>query len=158
MSSFDELEGGNFGVVLILPHCAFTAELPRGTMSKMMQDIDDILTEQGAPEESETRSIIMVDNAMALSNLISTRQVENSSGVADIAYSFVYAFCKAIGFEQMDGLRGLTGSFLRNKLILNPCLSEIDFKQESDFLSKKMEDHQEDEEWDFDISLPPTVH
>ncbi len=155
-------ELNNFGIVLILPECAFTAELPRDTIAEMLQDIDDRLTEQGAPDESETRSGIMVDNALAISTLIAHRQIDNEAGIADIAYSFLYAYGKYIGFNQIDILRGLTGSFLRNRLRINPCLGEQDFQRESTFLSNKMKERDEngDDEWDYDIDLEkiPTLH
>jgi hypothetical protein len=153
-------ESDKFGVVLILPECSFSAELSRTTIPEMMKDIDEKLTEQGAPEETEARCGIMMDNALALSSMVAHQQVDHASGVADIAYSFVYAFGKSIGFENMDDLRGLTGSYVRNKLRLNPCLGEIDFQAQATFLTKKMEEHEarDDDVWDFDISFPPTLH
>lgn len=149
----------NFGVALILPQCAFRIELPRENMAERLKDIDDQLTEQGVPDDDDTRFEIMVENARAISLLISTRKSEDKTvGIADIAYSFVYALGKKIGVETLETLRGLSGSFLRDTLRMNPCLGEIDFQQESAFFSKKMEDHDDDDEWDFDISNPPTFH
>lgn len=149
-----------FGVALILPGCAFVADLERGTISDMMNDIDDRLTQQGAPEESEVRCEMMMENALMVSSMITNQEIEYTTGISHIAYSFVYALGKAIGFDQMGTLRGLTGTFIRNRLKLNPCLAEFDYQQESSFLSKKMADHDErgDDEWDYDLSVPYTIH
>ena len=153
-------EGDKFGVVLILPECSFSAELHRDTIPDMMKDIDQKLTDQGAPEETDTRCAIMMDNALAISSMVAHQQIDHASGVADIAYSFLYAFGKSIGFENMGDLRGLTGSYIRNNLRLNPALSEVDFQQQSSFLTNKMEEHDErqDEIWDYDIGFGPTLH
>jgi hypothetical protein len=149
-----------FGVVFILPECAFAAELERGTIATMMKDIEERLDEQGAPEEPEARCEIMTDNALAMSNMIANHEIDHTQGISHIAYSFVYALGKAIGFEQIDNLRGLTGSYIRNRLVMNPCLAEFDYQQDSTFLSKKMQEHDErgDDEWDYDINVLPTLH
>ena len=149
-----------FGIVLILPECAFAAELDKDTIPEMMEDIDQRLNEQGAPEEPELRCEIMADNALTMSAMIANREVEYATGISHIAYSFIYALGKSIGFEQIGNLRGMTGSYIRNNLRLNPCLAEFDYQQESAYLSKKMTDHDErgDTEWDYDISFPPTIH
>lgn len=147
-----------FGVVLILPECAFSAELQRNTIANMLHELDNKLTAQGAPDEPQTRCELMMDSVLAISSMIANREIEQDAGVTDIAYCFVYAFAKAIGFEQIDLLRGLTGRYVHNQLRLNPCLSEIDYQQESSFLCKQMTDHDQNEEWDYDLALPPTVH
>ena len=145
-----------FGVTLVLPECAFAAELQRESIPEMMQDIDEKLTEQGAPEEAETRCELMVDNALVISSMVANKEIDHASGVADIAYSFVYAFGKAIGFDQMNRLRGLTGTFLSNHLNLNPCLGEAEYEKETAILQQKMADHMDDGDWDVDP--PPTMH
>lgn len=144
-----------FGVTLVLPECAFAAELQRESIPEMMQDIDEKLTEQGAPEEVGTRCELMMDNALAISSMVANREIDHASGVADIAYSFVYAFGKAIGFDQMNTLRGLTGTFLANHLNLNPCLGEAEYQKETAILQQKMADM---DEGDWDIDPPATVH
>ncbi len=146
-----------FGVILILPQCAFSAELPRSTINEMLLDIDNELTERGAPVEAEARSEIMVDNALAISMLLANNQIDNASGIADIAYSFVYAFGKSIGLDQIVALRGLTGSFYKNTLRINPCLTDYDFQEESKVLTKKMSEQDDDEDWNFGIAAP-TIH
>ena len=153
-------ENDKFGVVLILPEVSFSAELSRISISEIMKDIDDKLTEQGAPEESDTRCAMVMDNALMISSMIAHQEVEHGSGVADVAYSFVYAFAKSAGFEKIDDIRGLTGSFVRDKPILNPCLGEIDFQTQATFLTRKMEEHESrlDDVWDYDISFPPTLN
>ena len=153
-------ECDKFGVILILQECSFSAELHRDSIPEMMQSIDDRLTEQGAPEETLARCAMMMNNALRLSHLVANHEMDHAAGVTDIAYSFVYAFGKQVGFEQMGTIRGLTGSCLRDNLTLNPCLDETDFQQQSYYLNRKMEDHEErgDDIWDYDISFPPTVH
>jgi len=147
----------NFGVALILPECAFRIELPREDMAERLQDIDDQLTEQGVPNEDDTRFEIMVENARAISLLISKNQIDDRTvGIADIAYSFVYALSKKIGVDTLGTIRGLSGSFLRDILRMNPCLGEVDFQLESALFSKNTADN---DDWDFDnISSPPTFH
>ena len=153
-------EQDKFGIVLILPECSFTADLHRGAIPEMMKDIDEKLTEQGAPEGPETRCAMMVHKALVLSHMIACKEMDKASGVTDIAYSFLYAFGKQIGFDNMESLRGVTGSFLRNILNLNPCLNEIDFEQQTNFLKRKIREHDErgDDIWDYDLSEGPTLH
>jgi hypothetical protein len=149
-----------FGVILVLPACAFAAELERATINAMMEGIDDTLTQQGAPDEVATRSTMMMENALVVSEMLRTGQIEQVQGYDDIAYSFVYAFAKALGFDQISQLRGMTGSLIHNRLRLNPCLSDIDFKQETAHFTNKMKDHRErgDDEWDMDMVIPQTIH
>ena len=147
-----------FGVTLVLPECFFAAELHRDSIPEMMKDIDEKLTEQGAPNEPETRCELMMDNALMISSMVAKREIDHASGVHDIAYSFLYAFGTAIGFDQMDSLRGLTGTFLHNHLNLNPCLGEDEFQKETAILRQKMEDHTESGEWDIETDWPPTLH
>lgn len=145
-----------FGITLVLPGCGFVAELHRESIPEMMKDIDDKLTEQGTPDEPETRCELMFDNALMLSSMIATDEIDQASGVHDIAYSFLYAFGMVIGFDQMDTLRGLTGTYLHNHLNLNPCLGEDEYQKETAILRQKMADHGDNGDWDVDI--PPTVH
>lgn len=130
-----------FGITLVLPECAFAAELHRESIPAMMQDIDMQLTEQGAPEEVEKRCDMMVGNALMISHMLALQEVDHESGVADIAYSFIYAFGKAIGFDQIDRLRGLIGTFLHNRLNLNPCLGSAEYDRETLILQRKMAEH-----------------
>jgi len=156
-------EVNKFGVILILPEVAFTSEIDRTTIATMMQDIDDKLTEQGAPEESSTRSEMMFANALAISIMIGNQEVpSNVIAFTNIAYSFLYAFGKPLGFENMVPLRGVTGTYLRDRLVINPCLSEFDYQTVSAYLGQKMTDHEADEdsdgEWDIMLSVRPTLH
>ena len=131
-----------FGITLVLPECAFAAELQRETIpAEMMRDIDKQLTDQGAPEEAETRRDLMVGNALLISHMLAQHEIDHESGVADIAYSFIYAFSKVIGFEQIDAMRGLIGTYLHNRLNLNPCLGNAEYDQETSLLQQKMADH-----------------
>src|ERR1044072_1872000 len=123
-----------FGVTLVLPDGAFPAELQRESILRMMQDIDQQLTDQGAPDEAEARCVLMVDNALAISHMLAASEIDHEAGVADIAYSFI----KAIGFEQIDVLRGLTGTYLHNRLNLNPCLGTAEYDRETTLLQTKM--------------------
>ncbi len=145
-----------FGVTIVMPECAFAAELQRDSIPEMMQDIDEKLTEQGAPDEAETRCELMMDNALALSSMVANKEIDHASGVADIAFSFIYAFGKAIGFDQMATMRGLTGTYLFNRLSVNPCLGEDEYQKETAILQQKMADHMDDGDWDLDP--PPTMH
>lgn len=158
----DKIEDDDkFGVILILPDCAFLSEIDRTTITSMMQDIDDRLTEQGAPDESVTRSEIMFENALAISAMVAHEQIPNNLvSFTNIAYSFIYAFGKPIGFEHVVPLRGVTGTYLRDRLLINPCLAEYDYQKEVAYLGKKMSDHEEndDDEWDIMLSIPPTIH
>ena len=148
-----------FGITLVLPECAFAAELQRDSISEMMQDIDLQLTEQGAPEEIETRCDMMVGNALAISHMLAHREIDHEAGVADIAYSFIYAFGKAIGFEQIDALRGLPGTFLHNRLKLNPCLGSDEYDHETFLLQRTMNDSYTDGNFESDWhDGPRSVH
>ena len=155
-------EFDKFGVILILPECAFTSEIDRTTIATMMQDIDDRLTEQGAPEESATRSEMMMENALAISHMVAHQEVPNTAmAFTNIIYSFLYSFGKGIGFENVVPLRGLTGTFLRDRSVINPCLSELDYQDQSAYLGKKMAEHEEndgDDDWDVCLSIHPTIH
>lgn len=146
-----------FGITLVLPECAFAAELQRESILKMMQDIDEQLTEQGAPDEPEARCILMVDNALAISHMLAASEIDHESGVADIAYSFIYAFGKSVGFEQIDVLRGLTGTYLHNHLNLNPCLGTAEYDRETILLQTKMADSDFDQ-IDWGNGARPSVH
>lgn len=139
---------------------AFSAELQRDSIMETMEEIDNQLTEQGAPDEIKARCDLMMDNALALSTMmVNNNSVDREAAVTDIAYSLVYAFGKGVGFNVAVGLRGLTGSYIRNSLRLNPCLTEIDFQQETQFLSQQIASHEnDDDDWDFDLSKPPTIH
>lgn len=154
MRSF-EMTSSKFGVTLVLPECAFAAELQRESIPEMMKDIDERLTEQGAPDDIDQRCELMMDNLFTLSSMLANREIDHTSGVADIAYSFLYAFGKAIGFEQMDRLRGLTGTFIANHMNLNPCLGEAEYERETAMLQQKMADL-DSGEWHPDP--PPTLH
>jgi len=146
-----------FGITLVLPECAFAAELQRDTIAAMMQDIDQQLTDQGAPEGAEERCDLMVTNGLAISHLLAQREIDHEAGVADIAYSFIYAFGKAIGFDKIDVMRGLIGTCLHNRLNLNPCLGSDEYDQETILLQQKMAGYLDDnDEWDDD--RPPMLH
>ena len=147
-----------FGVTLILPECAFSAEVQRNTLNVMMEDIDAKLTAQGVPDEPQMRCDLMIDNMLMISTMVANHQIDPDAGITDLAYCFIYTFAKSIGFEQIELLRGLTGSYIRNQFRSNPCLNEIDYQQEAGFLSQKMNDHQNDDEWDFDVTRTPTLH
>ena len=149
-----------FGVTLILPECAFVAELQRDAIFDMIRDIDERLTEQGAPEEAETRRDLMVGNALTLSHLLALKEIDHESGIADIALCFIYAFGKVIGFDQIATLRGLTGTYLRNRLSLNPCLGSDEFEKETLILQQKMVDHADtdfERNWT-DDRIRPSIH
>jgi hypothetical protein len=130
-----------FGITLVLPECAFAAELQRESIPEMMRDIDDQLTEQGAPDEPSARCNLMVGNALMISQMLAQQEIDHEAGVADIAYSFIYAFGKAIGFDQIDTMRGLIGTYLHNRLNLNPCLGAAEYDKETMILQQKMADH-----------------
>jgi len=136
-----------FGVSLILPECAFVAELQREHLLDMIRDIDDRLTEQGAPDEVEARRDLMVGNALTLSHLLAIKEIDHEAGIADIALCFIYAFGKVIGFEQIETLRGLTGTYQRNRLNLNPCLGSDEFEHETLLLQQQMADDSDESDW-----------
>lgn len=148
----------NFGVTLILPLCAFSAELARDSIQKMLLDIDEQLTEQGAPENSHARSSLMMENALNVSRMVADNEIDHTDGVSDIAWSFIYAFAKAVGFEQVDMVRGLTGSFLKDHLSLVPCLGELEFQTETATLHRHMANHTDIDDWEIDTEPMPTVH
>ena len=146
-----------FGVTLILPQCAFSTELHRGFVLKMLGDIDAQLTAQGAPEDSSARCDLMMENAMHICSMVTNNEVEHDDGVCDIACSFIYAFGKKIGLEQVDILRGLTGVYAKNRLSLTPCLGEMEFKTESETLQAQMANFDSDD-WDPVMRPDPTMH
>lgn len=149
-----------FGITLVLPECAFAAELQRETIPEMMRDIDDQLTEQGAPDEALTRHDLMIRNALMISHMLASHEIDHEAGVADIAYSFIYAFGKSIGgFEKIDTMRGLIGTYLHNRLDFNPCLGAAEYDQETMILQQRMADHDDDNfERGFLEEPRPTVH
>jgi hypothetical protein len=150
-----------FSVILVLPECAFFSEIDRSSIASVMQDIDDKLTEQGAPEETTTRCEIMLENALAMSHMMASREVPSDDMTySNIAYSFLYSFGKSLGFEKMLPLRGVTGTFIRDKMLVNPCLAEEDYQTESAYFGQKISAHEEndDDEWDISMSFPPTMH
>jgi hypothetical protein len=150
-----------FSVILVLPECAFFSEIDRSTIATVMQDIDDRLTEQGAPEEPKARSEIMLENALAMSHMMASREVPSDDMTySNIAYSFLYSYGKSLGFDKMLPLRGVTGTFMRNKMLINPCLAEADYQTESAYFGRKIADHEanDDDEWDISMSFPPTMH
>jgi hypothetical protein len=146
-----------FGVTLILPLCAFSTELHRGFVLKMLGDIDAQLTAQGAPEDSSARCDLMMENAMNICNMVTNNEVEHDDGVCDIACSFIYAFGKTIGLEQIDMLRGLTGVYAKNRLSLTPCLGEKEFYMESATLQAQMAEFDGDD-WEPTFRADPTMH
>lgn len=146
-----------FGVTLVLFDCAFSAELQRDSISHIMTEIDNQLTEGGAPDDNAQRVEMMIDNAKTVSAMVANRQIEHEEGVADIAYSFIYALGKTVGFDQVGNLRGLTGSYLRNVLSLNPCLNDLEYQQETATLQQAMMTAP-DGEWDIQPSAPRTLH
>lgn len=149
-----------FGVVMILPEVCFSTELRRDSIPEMMESIDKKLTEQGAPEETILRCAMMMNNALSVSQLMAMKKIEQTSGIPDMAYSFIYAFGKQVGFDQMDIIRGITGSCIGDILNLNPCLGDEEYKQQSRYLVTKMNEHEErnDDVWDYSISFGPTIH
>lgn len=146
-----------FGITLICSDCAFSAELQRESIGRIMAEIDSNLTEQGAPDDASSRIDVMMDNASALSLMIANGEIEHDEGVTDIAYSAIYAFGKKIGFDQIISLRGLTGTLLHNTLSINPCLGELEYQTESASLQRAMETSEMLGHWDFENNLP-TVH
>lgn len=142
-----------FGITLVLPEYAFVAELQRESIDQMLREIDERLTDEGTPDDPEARCEVMLDNALAMSSLVAKREVDHMEAVTDIAYSFVYAFGTVIGFDQVKLLRGLTGTYVRNRLNFNPCLGDAEYESETSLLQRHMDDD------DFDFELPlPTVH
>jgi hypothetical protein len=148
----------NFGITVVLPQCAFSAELARESIQKMLMDIDDRLTEQGAPENSHARSGMMMENALNVSKLVANDEIDATDGVSDIAWSFIYAFAVTVGFDQVHVVRGLTGSYLRDRLSMVPCLGETEFQTESALLQRYTRDYDDSEEWDDDADQMPTLH
>jgi hypothetical protein len=157
MQNFSIIDRDKFGVTLILLQCAFSAELQRGSITQVMADIESQLTEGGAPDDNNARVEMMMNNANTISAMVANRQIEDTEGVADIAYSFIYALGKRLGFDQVINLRGLTGTFLHNELSLNPCLGELEYQQETASLQRAMADSG-DGIWNIERSHPPTVH
>jgi hypothetical protein len=127
-----------FGVTLMMLDCAFSAELQRDSISRVMTEIDIQLTEEGAPEDHATRVEMVMDNAKTVSTMVANRQIEENEGVTDIAYSFIYALGKTVGFDQVIHLRGLTGTFIKNVLSLNPCLGDLEYQQETATMQRAM--------------------
>lgn len=146
-----------FGVTLLLLDCAFCAELQRDSIAEIMADIELQLTEGGVPDDSEMRVEMIMDQIVAVSAKVAKREISHSDGVADIAYAFVYCLGKTLGFEQVEMLRGLTGTFLRNVLSLNPCLGDLEYQQETATLRRVMSESPAGE-WQLDSSPPPTIH
>lgn len=142
-----------FGITLVLPDYAFAAELHRDSIDQMLREIDERLTDEGAPDEPEARCEAMLENALAISTMVANREVDHMEAVSDIAYSFVYAFGTVVGFDQVKLLRGLTGTYLRNRLNFNPCLGDAEYEMETSMLQRRMDD----DDFDFEIP-PPTVH
>jgi hypothetical protein len=144
-------EQNRFGVTLVLNACAFSAEIARDTIAEALADIDNLLTEQGAPDDTEARVELIMDNASAISAMVVNDEIGQDEGVADIAYSFVYALGKTLGVDQVVTLRGLTGSYLKNVLSLNPCLGEIEYTAS---MHSYMGHASDDDAW----TSAPTVH
>lgn len=144
----------SFGVTIVMPDCAFAAELERKSISDMLNEIDQQLDEEGAPVEAERRREMMLDNALAVSSMVANQEIEHADGVADIALSFIYLLVKGVSFDNVNHIRGLTGTFLRNRLAINPCLDTDEYLEATQRLQTCMED--EDFDWAY---LPsPTVH
>lgn len=146
-----------FGVTLLLLDCAFSAELQRDSINQIMAEIENQLTEVGAPDDSESRVEMIMDQVTTVSAMVAKQEIEHSEGVADIAYAFIYCLGKTVGFEQVVTLRGLTGSFLRNVLSLNPCLGELEYQQETATLRRVMTESPAGD-WEIDPTPPPTLH
>lgn len=146
-----------FGITLVCSDCAFTAELQRESIGRMMKEIDSHLTEQGAPDDAGSRINVMMDNASALSLMIANGEIEHDEGVADIAYSTIYALGKRIGFDQIVRLRGLTGTLLHNTLSINPCLGDLEYQSESASLQRAMAALETTGHWDIE-NTSHTVH
>jgi hypothetical protein len=157
MQSFSIADRDKFGVTLVLFQCAFSAELQRDSISQVMTEIENQLNESGAPDDNAARVEMMMNNATAISAMVANRQIEDTEGVADIAYSFIYALGKTVGFDQVINLRGLTGTFLQNELSLNPCLGELEYQMETATLQRAMADS-DDGNWSIARSSPPTLH
>ena len=151
------LDDAKFGITLLLADVAFSAELQRDSIDQMMADIESQLTEGGAPDDSDTRVEMVMDKAATVSAMVAKHEIEHSEGVADIAYAFIYCFGKTVGFEQVTNLRGLTGTFLRNVLSLNPCLGELEYQQETAILRRVMSESPAGD-WHLDPTIPPTLH
>jgi len=158
MQNFEEIaDSDKFGVTLVLLQCAFSAELQRQSLTQVLTDIDKQLTLDGAPDDNAARVEMMIDNAAAISAMVASREIEDNEGVADIAYSFIYALGKTLGFDQVLNLRGLTGSFLKNELSINPCLGDLEYQMETATLQRAMIDSG-DGAWTVQKSSPPTIH
>jgi hypothetical protein len=144
-------EQNRFGVTLVLGACAFSAEIARDTIAEALAEIDDLLTEQGAPDDTEARVELVMDNASAISAMVANDEISQDEAVTDIAYSVVYALGKTLGVDQVVMLRGLTGSYLKNVLSLNPCLGESDYEVS---MNTFMDHAAGDGDWAF----APTLH
>ena len=104
---------------------------------------------------------LVMDNANAISYMVANDEIEHIDGVTDIAYSFVYALGKTLGVDQVITLRGITGSFLKNVLSLNPCLGEHEYATESASMNEVMhsvEDSNWDGQWEYTPRISPTLH
>lgn len=147
----------DFGVTLLLLNCAFSAEVRRDVLEEVLADIEEQLTASGAPDDDDTRVELMLGNINEVSTMVANAEIEHEEGVADIAYSFIYCLGKTLGVDQVINLRGLTGSYYRNKLQLNPCLGESEYKQEMAVLQRAMEESPDD--WAGLLFQPtPTIH
>lgn len=157
MASSNIIPEDRFGVTLMLLDCAFSAELQRNSISRVMTEIDLQLTQEGAPEDHAARVEIVMDNAKNVSNMVANRLIEQTQGVTDIAYSFIYALGKTVGFDQVINLRGLTGTFIQNVLSLNPCMGELEYEQETATMHRAMQVH--DGNWSAaESSISQTIH
>jgi hypothetical protein len=146
-----------FGITLLLRDVAFSAELQRDSINQIMSEIETQLTVDGAPDDSEARVELMMEQVSKVCTMVTRRQIDHSEGVADIAYAFIYCLGKTVGFEQVENLRGLTGTFLRNVLSLNPCLGELEYQTETATLCRVMSESAAGD-WELDTLPQPTIH
>jgi hypothetical protein len=146
-----------FGITLLLHDVAFSAELQRDSINQIMSEIETRLTEDGAPDDSEARVELVMQQVSAVCSQVARRQIEHSEGVADIAYAFIYCLGKTLGFEQVENLRGLTGTYLQNELSLNPCLGDLEYQTETATLCRVMSASPTGD-WELDALPFPTIH
>lgn len=141
----------SIGVCVSLPNCTFKVEIPRSVISNFVIEIDKEF--KNLKDNIDKVSSIMM-HSLDVSKKLIKNDINQETGVAEISYSFIYAFVKEKGFETLKDIRGIVGMLADDKLYLNPCLDEKSFQIASDEMFEMTNENDT-----IDISPPkPTIH
>lgn len=110
-----------FGITVMLPGCAFQAEIGREAIEDTVVYIDDEIDTVTTETDPVARMTFAIMHAVDVSNDLANGDVDHETAVSEIASSFIYGYAIQFGVKEVMGLCGLVGSYANDKVVYKPC-------------------------------------